>query len=346
MTNASTQSTKSDTNNNSSVTNDGINQNLASHIISASGLSSDELMPLTPIFDVICKRFYKSLSDYTSTELNAEVAFIEALSSSNIPEIIGKKNVIVSGRIEKWSSEILMVVSPELIDLMTSSFFGASNFLDEMDDKTKSLKPSLQNQNTKEDISDSEDPEELDQTIVEQFVYDTFANIMAQSISHTFDYENKKFLKFDKSFSSARLHAEEYFSSRFFHCRIKLKIQHFYTYFDLLFPGSCHRFIQNAITKMLQISSNWVDPIWTKRMHEEIQKTDVPVSATIKQGKSTLSNINNLKVGQILPLAPDSAQNILVSSQNKPLYIGILGKVNNYLSIKIEKIINEKTESK
>jgi len=292
---------------------------LAEHILRAAGLSSDDLMSFQHVFRDAAANLRSRLTLYTSTKLEADVQILDTLKTSDISASLGSDTLVVRLSADRWGGDVLFVFEPDLISLVTDAFFG-------------NAVPQLINRNGRPFSP------------IEIKTGEKLALTLAEAMNDIFSTDDGSLFELKNIVPVQQFDAEAFAHSRMFSCVLEISHGDTATGLRILMPRSCHRPIQEAVTRMLRTPSNRADPLWARRLRQEVSRAHVNIEAYITQGTTTLKNLSQLHAGQILPLPADATSQIRLRSGKKPLYKCALGKIGNNFSIRINDLVDEEEE--
>ncbi|MHC5308396.1 FliM/FliN family flagellar motor switch protein [Bartonella sp. LJL80] len=292
---------------------------LAEHILRAAGLSSDDLMSFQHVFRDASSNLCARLAQYTSAQFVSDVTSLDTLKADALPQVIGTDTLVVTFEADRWGGDVLFVLDSNLVSLVTDAFFGAAE-------------PTAMNRNGRPFSA------------VESKTGETLAQLLSYAMDDVFGTGDGSLLTFKQTTKAQQLELEEFEQLRMFSCLLSIKVGETEATLNLLMPRSCHRPIQEAVTRVLRAPSARTDPLWAKRLRQEVSRAHVGIEAYILQGSMTLNDLSHLEVGQVLSLPVNAVKQIRLRSGDKPLYKCSLGKVGTNFSIRVTDPIDEEEE--
>lgn len=292
---------------------------LAEHILRDAGLSSDDLMAFRPVFRDAAANLSSRLTLYSPGALWADVRSLETLQPIDIAASFGSDCLIVVLKAERWGGEVLLVLDPNLISLVTEAFFGNAT-----------PKPASRNGRPF--------------SPVEIKIGEKLAISLAGAMNDIFGITQGNLFELKNVTPVQQFDTDDFAHSRMFSCLLKIGHDKTETDLRILMPRSCHRPIQEVITRMLRAPSNGTDPLWARRLRQEISRTNVNIEAYIVQGTMTMQELSHLTVGQILPLPANGPNQVRLRSRQKPLYKCSLGKTGTNFSVRVNDVVDEEKE--
>lgn len=292
---------------------------LAEHILQAAGLSSDDLMSFQHVFGDASSNLCARLAQYTSVNFVSEVKSLDTLKADALQQIIGMETLVVRFAADRWGGDVLLVLDANLVSLATDAFFGAAE-------------PTGMNRNGRQF------------SIVESKTGETLAKLLSYAMDDIFGIGDHSLFAFKQTLQAQQFNLDEFEHLRMFSCVLSIAVGGTETNLTLLMPRSCHRPIQEAVTKVLRAPSTRTDPLWAKRLRQEVSRAHVGIEAFILQGSMTLDDLMHLNVGQVLPLPVNAVKQVRMRSGDKPLYKCSLGKVGSNFSVRVSDPIDEEEE--
>jgi len=292
---------------------------LAEHILRAAGLSSDDLQAFQPVFRDAVANFLGRIAPLSAAQPFADLKAVETLKASDFEEILAKNSLISHFCAPVWGGDVLFVLEGELVDLMAEALFG-----------------------TGEPVGNRRGG--VDFTMVETAIGENISLHLAGAIDHVFGLGDGKLFALKQTLPASQFERQEFAKMRMFSCQIAVGFGDKSTHIRILLPRSCHRPIQEAVTRMLRSPSNQGDPLWARRLRQEISRAHVTIEAYIAQGEMSLEKLSHLHVGQILPLPVNVTKDVRLRSGNKPLYKCSLGKIGQNFSARVREPVDEEEE--
>ncbi|WP_297322973.1 FliM/FliN family flagellar motor switch protein [uncultured Bartonella sp.] len=292
---------------------------LAEHILRAAGLSSDDLMSFQHVFGDAATNLCARLAQYTSATFVVEVKSLDTLKADALPNVISADVLVVRFEADRWGGDVLFVLDANLVSLATDAFFGAGV-------------PEILNRNGRPFSA------------VETKTGESLAKVLSAAMDDVFGNGDKTLFTFKETTDGQRFDMEEFEQLRMFSCLLSVKCGTAETTLNLLMPRSCHRPIQEAVTRVLRAPSTRTDPTWAKRLRQEVSRAHVAIEAYILQGTMTLDELTRIHVGQVLPLPTNAVRQVRLRSGDKPLYKCSLGKVGSNFSVRVTDPIDEEEE--
>ena len=292
---------------------------LAEHILRAAGLSSDDLMSFQHVFGDAATNLSARLAQYTSATFTIEVKSLDTLKADALPQIISGDTLVVRFEADQWGGDVLFVLDANLVSVVTDAFFGAPE-------------PAILNRNGRPFSA------------VETRTGQTLAKVLSLAMDDVFGNGDGTLFNYKETTDAQQFDMEEFQQLRMFSCVLSFKSGEVETTLTLLMPRSCHRPIQEAVTRVLRAPSTRTDPLWAKRLRQEVSRAHVAIEAYIIEGSMTLNDLMHIEVGQVLPLPANAVKQVRLRSGDKPLYKCSLGKVGSNFSVRVTDPIDEEEE--
>ncbi|RCL02546.1 MAG: flagellar motor switch protein FliM [Candidatus Tokpelaia sp. JSC188] len=292
---------------------------LAAHILHDAGLSSDDLVAFQPIFRDAAANLATQLTLYSSGVLWADVHVLETLQRHDIAALFNTDSIIIFLKAESWGGEVLLMLDSNLISFLTEAFFGNAT-------------PKVTDRNGRPFSP------------IEMKIGEKLAISLIGAMNDIFGVAQSNLFELKNIILVQQFDVDNFAHSQMFSCLLKIGYDKTETNLRILMPRSCHRPIQEAVTHMLRAPSNSTDPLWARRMRQEISRTNVNIEAYVIQGTMTLKEISHFMVGQILPLSTNAPNQVRLRSRQKPLYKCSLGKTGSNFSVRVDGVIDEEKE--
>ncbi|MBK4739299.1 flagellar motor switch protein FliM [Noviherbaspirillum pedocola] len=113
---------------------------------------------------------------------------------------------------------------------------------------------------------------------------------------------------------------------------------HFCTPYSMIEP------IRDLLTSSLQGETLEVDKRWIRLMTQQIQTAEVELVADLGNARTTLGEILNMKVGDVLPFT--LAPTVEAKVDGVPVMECSYGKINGQYALRVERMINSSQENK
>ncbi|CAM1630446.1 C-terminal domain [Bartonella choladocola] len=292
---------------------------LAEHILRAAGISGDDLQSFQHVFGDAATNLCARLAQYTSATFTIEVKSLDTLKADALPKIITGDTLVVRFEADRWGGDVLFVLDANLVSVVTDAFFGAPE-------------PAILNRNGRPFSP------------VETKTGETLAQALSAAMDDVFGNGDGTLFNFKETTNAQEFDIEDFEQLRMFSCLLSVKSGEVETTLNLLMPRSCHRPIQEAVTRVLRAPSTRTDPLWAKRLRQEVSRAHVGIEAYIIQGSMTLNELMHIEVGQVLPLPANAVKQVRMRSGDKPLYKCSLGKVGSNFSVRVTDPIDEEEE--
>lgn len=292
---------------------------LAEQILRAAGLSSDDLMAFQHVFRDAASNLCTRLGLYTAAPFIADVQTLETLKTTDLGASLGSDTLVAALSADRWGGDVLFVLEANLVNMVTDAFFGSGD-------------PGAEKRNGR-----PFSPVEI--TVGEKFV-----QCLAAAINDIFGAGDTALFELKSLVPVRQFDAEDFSHARMFCCEMTFAFEATATQLRILLPRSCHRPIQEAVTRMLRTPSNRSDPLWARRLRQEVSRAHIDIEAYAVQGSMTLKSLSELSVGQVLPLPVNMVSQVRLRSGEKPLYKCSLGKIGTNFSVRVSDFVDEEEE--
>ncbi len=102
--------------------------------------------------------------------------------------------------------------------------------------------------------------------------------------------------------------------------------------------------LRQALSRVAAKETAPPDPAWTRKISDEVRRTEVTIRAVIRSTDYTLGDIANLKVGQVLKLQETTHSRIKVQSSEQPLFWAYLGQNGGFHTLRIDEPVDHEQE--
>ena len=101
---------------------------------------------------------------------------------------------------------------------------------------------------------------------------------------------------------------------------------------------------RQALSRIASREANAPDPVWVKKISDEVHRTEVSVRAVIETSDYTLGDVADLKVGQVLKLPATPRSRVKVESSEQALFWAYLGQNEGCHTLCIDEPIDPERE--
>jgi len=292
---------------------------LAEHILRAAGLSSDDLVAFQPVFRDAVANLASRIAPLSSTKPFADLVALETLKTADFATLLEEDSLVARFEAPRWGGDVLLVLEGGLVSLMTDAFFGAS-----------------------EPVGSHRSGREF--SAVEISIGESLSLHMAHAMDDVFGNGDAQLFHLKRIVPAARFDGQEFAKMRMFSCQITIGFGEAHATMRVLMPRSCHRPIQEAVMRVLRAPSNQADPLWARRLRQEVSRAHVTIEAYITQSSMSLAKLSHLEVGQVLPLPANIMNEVKLRSGDKPIYKCSLGKIGQNFSARVNEPVDEEEE--
>jgi len=292
---------------------------LAEHILRAAGLSSDDLLAFQPVFRDAVANLEARIAPLSATKPFTDLMALETLKTADFSMLLESDALISHFEVPRWGGDVLFVLEGGLVNLMTDALFGA-------------VEPVGGNRAGRTFSA------------VELSTGENLSQAMAHAMDDVFGAGDGRLFNLKRTVPVARFDGQEFAKARMFSCQIAIGFGEARGIMHILLPRSCHRPIQEAIMRVLRAPSNQADPLWARRLRQEVSRAHVSIEAYIVQSSMSLAKLSQLEVGQVLPLPAGVMNDVKLRSGTKSLYKCSLGKIEQNFSARVNKPVDEEEE--
>ncbi|GGF47860.1 flagellar motor switch protein FliM [Azorhizobium oxalatiphilum] len=112
----------------------------------------------------------------------------------------------------------------------------------------------------------------------------------------------------------------------------------------VIIPQSALTPMRQALSRTTPQETSGRDPIWTKQIRDEVNRTQVQVRAILEERHYPLGEIADFKVGQVLRLQASPRSMVKLESADQPLFWCHLGQAEGSYVLRVEDQINQNQE--
>lgn len=112
----------------------------------------------------------------------------------------------------------------------------------------------------------------------------------------------------------------------------------------LAIPQSALRSLRKTLSRAASSDAIVTDPGWTQQIREEVTRANITLSAILDERKGTLSEIADLRIGQILELNATKDSRVRVECNGERLMWCHLGKANGVYTLRVDGPIDREQE--
>ncbi|MBZ8131792.1 flagellar motor switch protein FliM [Afifella sp. IM 167] len=112
----------------------------------------------------------------------------------------------------------------------------------------------------------------------------------------------------------------------------------------VIIPQSALTPMRQALSRVLTGESNAGDPVWSKQIRNEVEKTTVPLRAVMEEWMIDLGDVANFKVGQVLDLHAGPRSRIKLESNEQPLFWCELGQADGTYTLRVDEVFDPEQE--
>lgn len=288
-------------------------------LLDAAGPSVDKLPMLKVIFDQMAMLSADSLRQFAASEASYSVASVESGRIGDIVEPYEGNAVAGVFQSPGWDSHIIIGFDRAFIFTMIEALFGADGSEPPVDDER----------------SFSTIEVRIAQMLLEQ---------AARALQASFAPFS------DTPFKFERLETRMDFAVIGRRNNVAVAAKFLLQALDrggemfVVIPQSALAPMRQVLSRVVSNESNAVDPVWSRQIRGEVQKTSVSLRAVLEERTVTLAEVANMKVGQILQLQANPDSRIKVESKEQALFWCKLGQSDGSYKLRIEDFFDREQE--
>ncbi|WAC29035.1 FliM/FliN family flagellar motor switch protein [Ancylobacter sp. SL191] len=288
-------------------------------LLDAAGLSLDKLPMLNVIFDRMATQCAESLRQLVASQAYYSLSDVESGRIGDILDAYEGMAVVGVFHSPEWDSHLIVGFDRDFIFTMVEVLFGADGSEPPIDDERSFSNIEMR----------------IAQALFEQ---------MAKALQSAFALVSKATFKFQRhetrmDFAVIGRRNNLAICAKFLLQAINRGGEMF-----ILVP-------QGALTPMRQQLASTTagesaprDPVWSKHIRGEVQRTEVRLRAVLEQREITLGEAADFKVGQVLSLQATPRSRVKLESAEEGLFWCSLGQAEGAYVLRIEDAVDQAQE--
>ncbi len=278
-------------------------------LLSASELSVDRSPRLHTIFDNLCVLTSQQLMSlsHTPIELTLERVWSGQMQDINISD---SDHIIVQFEIQSCQEPIYFSIDRPALFLLIEALLGA----------TSSPRPYTTERNfTSLELAFAQ---QIAKKILCQF-HQQFSSITDMTST------------FKQSFTGNELENGDHVNTVFLTANIALDVFGRTAQVRVFLPLSVLSPYKSSFAVETADTNEVVDKVWTDHIKNQFASSEVECQAILEGGQLCLSQIAQLKVGQVLQLNVEAGNSIKLNCEGKTLFMSKLGQSNGVFTVKV-----------
>jgi flagellar motor switch protein FliM len=112
----------------------------------------------------------------------------------------------------------------------------------------------------------------------------------------------------------------------------------------VIIPQAALAPLRQALARFPTRETAPADPTWTRKINDEVRRTEVSIRAIAETRALTLGDIANFRVGQIVRLEATTQSRIKVESSEQPLFWAFVGQNDGRYTLCIDEAVDRERE--
>lgn len=112
----------------------------------------------------------------------------------------------------------------------------------------------------------------------------------------------------------------------------------------VVIPQTALNPIRQSLSRDLSNEVLVPDPRWSKQIHSEVGRSEVPIQAVIEEDGFSLGDVADFKVGQILELTATPRSRVKLECNAEPLFWCHLGQAEGNYTLKVDELVDSDRE--
>ncbi|MEP3427756.1 MAG: FliM/FliN family flagellar motor switch protein [Roseibium sp.] len=289
---------------------------IADRLLDAAGISVDRLPMLPIVFDRMARLMADTMRQKSPSPSYISVSYVE---NSRIGDVLDEfeSNALVAVLYSpEWDARVLVGFDRDFIFTLVDVLFGADGTEPPID-------------------------EERPFSNIETRVARTMFEVAAKSLAESFAPIAETTLKIERiesrmDFAIVGRRNNPAVVGRLLQQAIGRGGEVF-----VVLPHSTLNPLRQRLSQVLSGEMSGRDKQWTQHFHNEIQRTEVKLEAILEEREMSLSDLSDLRVGQVLELQATARSPVTLVCNEQPIFTCQLGQHDGSYSLQIEELIHE-----
>ncbi len=288
-------------------------------LLDAGGLSIDKLPMLQIIFDRMATLCADSLRQFAASQTHYSLSNVACGRIGDILEDYEANAVAGIFHAPGWDNHIIVGFDRDFIFSMVEVLFGADGSEPPVDDERSFSTIEIR----------------LAQMLLEQ---------AAEALQASFALVSDTAFKFERletrmDFAVVGRRNDMAVAAKFLLQALNRGGEMF-----VIIPQSALTPMRQVLSRVISGESNAGDPVWSRQIRGEVQKTSVSLRAILEERPITLAEVASFKVGQVLQLQANPDTRIKVESKEQPLFWCQLGQSEGIYKLRVEDLFDQEQE--
>ena len=297
----------------------GAKVDLPSRLLDAAGLGVDRLPMLHVVFDRMARQYIDTLRQMAAT---APYLAVQSVSNERIGDALEQyedQAVVAVLHAQEWDARILLGFDKAFIFSMVEVLLGGDG----------EEEPFVENRNL---------------TNMEQRLAYRMFEQAAAALETAFEAIADTSLKIERLENRMEFAQTGRKSNPCVLARMTAEIIGQEGEIFIIIPQSVLNPLRENLTQVLSGEVAGRDTRWTKQFQQEIQRTEVKLTAVLEEQRLTLDEIAQFEVGLVLELNATPKTAVQLECNDQPLFKCRLGQVAGAYTVRVEELIEQEGE--
>jgi flagellar motor switch protein FliM len=284
-------------------------------LLDAAGLSLDKLPMLHVIFDRMATLCAESLRQLASSQAYYSLSQVESGRIGDVLDSYEGMAIVGVFHSPEWDSHVIVGFDRDFVFSMVEVLFGADGSEPPVDDERSFSNIELR----------------IAIALFEQ---------MAKALQGSFALVSQVSFKFQRQETRMDFAVVGRRNNLAICAKFLLQALNRGGEMFVLIPQGALTPLRQQLASTTAGESSPRDPIWTKHIRGEVQRTEVRLRAVLEEREITLGDAAQLEVGQILPLQATPRSRVKLESVEQPLFWCSLGQAEGSYVLRIEEAVD------
>lgn len=284
-------------------------------LLDAAGLSLDKLPMLHVIFDRMATLCAESLRQLASSQAYYSLSQVESGRVGDVLDSYEGMAIVGVFHSPEWDSHVIVGFDRDFVFSMVEVLFGADGSEPPVDDERSFSNIELR----------------IAIALFEQ---------MAKALQGSFALVSQVSFKFQRQETRMDFAVVGRRNNLAICAKFLLQALNRGGEMFVLIPQGALTPLRQQLASTTAGESSPRDPIWTKHIRGEVQRTEVRLRAVLEEREITLGEAGMLEVGQILPLQATPRSRVKLESVEQPLFWCSLGQAEGSYVLRIEEAVD------
>ncbi|WP_156453371.1 flagellar motor switch protein FliM [Polycladidibacter hongkongensis] len=292
---------------------------LPSRLLDAAGLGVDRLPMLNVVFDRMARQFIDTLRQMAATAPYIAVRSVENERIGDVLDRYDDNAIVAVLHAQEWDARILLGFDRAFIFSMVEVLLGG-------------------------DGEEQAEEENRGLTNVEQRLAYRMFSEAAQALETAFEAIADTSLKVERLETRMEFAQTGRRSNPCVIANLTSEVIGREGEIFVVIPQSVLNPLRQNLTQVLSGEVAGRDTRWTKQFQQEIQRTEVKLTAVLEEQQLTLDQIAQLEVGTVLELNATPKTPVKLECNSQPLFNCRLGQVSGNYTVRVDELIQQEGE--